>query len=74
MNLERMDSCAGLIISPKELVKLAGQISGNINQRGSICGAESILVKYGDFCMAAFCNRRKAYMTKLPLYELFGML
>ena len=40
MHLARMDAAAGLIISPRELVKLANQVPGDITQRGSIAGSE----------------------------------
>ena len=66
MNLSRMDSCAGLLFKPHDLLKLANQIQGNVSQRGSIAGAESLLLKRGDWIMVAFANRRKAYLDALP--------
>lgn len=71
MDLARMDSCAGLIITPKELIKFANQVPGDLEQRGSISGAESLILKQGHLCMVAFCNRRKSYNIPLPLKELF---
>ncbi len=62
MHLSRMDSCAGLIITPKDLLKLSNQFPDNIVQRGSIWGTETQLTKWGDFTMVAFCNRRKDYL------------
>jgi len=41
-----MDSCAGLITSPIELVKFANQLRDEfIEQRGSLDGSESLLIK-----------------------------
>lgn len=46
MPLSRMDSCAGLIISQKDLVKFANSIPrNNIEQRGSLDGCETLLLK-----------------------------
>lgn len=71
MNLERMDSCAGLIISPLELVRFANSLSqseyGQVEQRGSLDGCECLLIRRGAFTMALCCNKRKSYDFKLPL-------
>ena len=72
--LARMDAAAGIIIQPRELVKLTNQVDDFISQRGSIAGAESHLIKYNEWTMVAFCNRRKAYLTPLPLPDLFHQL
>jgi len=63
-----MDSCAGLLVSTRELVKFANRIKEPaIEQRGSLDGCESLLLKHNEFTMALCCNRRKAYDFKLPL-------
>ena len=46
MNVTRMDSCGGLIISPRELIKIA-DIKEDFEQRGSLDGCESLLIKRG---------------------------
>ncbi len=67
MPLSRMDSCAGLIISPKELARFANLLEVDVEQRGSLDGCESLLVKQGVYTMAICCNKRKSYEFKLPL-------
>ncbi len=74
MPLDRMDSCAGIIINPRELIKFAHQIQENVSQRGSIDGAESLLIKNGPFALAVLCNRRKSYEDPLPLHTVFDHL
>jgi len=70
-----MDSCAGLIISPKDLVTFANNIpSDDIEQRGSLDGCETLLVKRNECTMVICCNKRKAYDYKLPLMEFFTWL
>ena len=74
-NITRMDSCAGLIISPKELLKFANQVDGEFSQRGSLPGCESLLLKTGIYTMVVFCNRRKSYLQEiLPLMDIFELL
>lgn len=63
-----MDSCAGLIISPLELVRWANEREETtMEQRGSLDGCESLLVKKGKYTMVLCCNKRKSYDFKLPL-------
>ena len=71
MKLARMDSCAGLLFKPRELVKLATQIQGNVYQRGSIEGAESLLIKIGDWTMVAFSNKKNTYVSALAFEDVF---
>jgi len=73
MPLNRMDSCAGIIINPRELIKFSHQVE-YIRQRGSIDGAESLLIKNGPFALAVLCNRRKSYEEILPLDSVFKHL
>jgi len=42
-----MDSSAGLVISPIDLVKFANNLKEDIEQRGSLDGCESLLIKKG---------------------------
>jgi hypothetical protein len=75
MPLQRMDSSAGLIISTRELVRFANMIpEESVEQRGSLDGCESLLVKKGPWVMAICCNRRKSYEFKLPLLNIFETL
>lgn len=71
MPLERMDSCAGLIISARELVRFAASLPDeSVEQRGSLDGCECMLIKREGVTSAIFCNKRKSYAVKLPLREL----
>lgn len=69
-----MDSCAGLVISPIDLVKFANNLKEDIEQRGSLDGCESLLIKKGQYTMAICCNKRKSYDYKLPLRQVFDYL
>ena len=75
MPLSRMHSCAGLLVSPQDLVKfLEIYCTDDFEQRGSLDGCESLVVKQGEWCFAICCNRRKSYEHKLPLKDVFDFV
>ena len=72
--MARADSCFGIIINPHELIKIFMQVPGNVHQRGSICGSETLIMKNSHWTLAAFCNRRDGYMKPLALDEIWHIL